>query len=116
MEDTKSITNGSLLLLDTGVKLEAETKTPAPEPGSAIPDGDVDGEGNQDAASVRTTTDALFGNSDRGSEPAVGSKEHKLGLDINYPWGWSGSFYDDYEYEIPSEKTLDAHFTYLIAV
>ncbi|KAI1091612.1 putative ankyrin repeat protein [Rostrohypoxylon terebratum] len=25
------------------------------------------------------------------------SKEHKLGLDINSPWGWSGSDYDDYD-------------------
>ena len=24
-------------------------------------------------------------------------KEHKLGLDINFPWGWSGFEYSDYE-------------------
>lgn len=57
---------------------------------------DIDTEQDEDdAMSIETTTDQLF-----ETESDVVSKEHKLGLDINPLWGWSGSAYDDYEYEI----------------
>ncbi|KAF5642482.1 ankyrin repeat [Fusarium tjaetaba] len=49
---------------------------------------------DDDAVSIKTTTDDLFGD---GTDTSP--REHKLGLDINFPWGWSGSSYDDYEYE-----------------
>ncbi|KAI1022042.1 hypothetical protein LB504_007370 [Fusarium proliferatum] len=49
-------------------------------------------EKEDDAVSIQTTTDDLLG---EGTETSP--REHKLGLDINFPWGWSGSSYDDYD-------------------
>ncbi|KAF5635889.1 ankyrin repeat [Fusarium sp. NRRL 52700] len=45
-----------------------------------------------DAVSIKTTTDDLLS---EGAE--IVPREHKLGLDISFPWGWSGSSYDDYD-------------------
>ncbi|KAG5799177.1 hypothetical protein H9Q69_001809 [Fusarium xylarioides] len=49
-------------------------------------------EKEDDAVSIKTTTDDLLG---EGTDTSP--REHKLGLDINFPWGWSGSSYDDYD-------------------
>jgi hypothetical protein len=62
--------------------------------GAREPDVHVE-QDEDDAVSIETTTDQLF----YSASEAVVSKEHKLGLDINPVWGWSGSAYDDYEYE-----------------
>lgn len=62
---------------------------------SGIAQGEDD---NQDAVSIKTTTEALFAEGEAGDtldDPA--EKQHRIGLDINYPWGWHGSMYDDYD-------------------
>ncbi len=72
-------------------------EVPASAAGLNAPnDGKEDGD--QDAASVHTTTADLFSQTGGDSPSGLQSKQHMLGLDINYPWGWSGSSYDDYEY------------------
>lgn len=58
-------------------------------------------EKEDDAVSIQTTTDDLLG---EGTETSL--REHKLGLDINFPWGWSGSSYDDYEYGMDLTNTM----------
>ncbi|KAI0099851.1 putative ankyrin repeat protein [Nemania sp. FL0031] len=52
---------------------------------------------DHDADNAKTTTADLFSQKEGGSSPCSHSKQHKLGLDINRPWGWSGSSYDDYD-------------------
>jgi hypothetical protein len=59
--------------------------------------GSADEEGNQDAASVKTTTADFFPDYQADAPSGSSSKQHKLGLDINEPWGWDGSSYNDYE-------------------
>lgn len=63
-------------------------------------DGASDG-GVEDGASVKTTTASIFPEDDNGEGegafPGADRKQHKLGLDINAPWGWDGSMYNDYE-------------------
>jgi hypothetical protein len=56
----------------------------------------ADGEhaGRNDTAINMTSADPDFG-IEVLSETQ--SKQHKLGLDINEPWGWNGSLYNDYE-------------------
>jgi hypothetical protein len=51
---------------------------------------------DDDLISIQTETDILLP-IEKNSEIPV--QEHKLGLDINAIRGWSGSQYDDYEYE-----------------
>ncbi|KAJ8131775.1 hypothetical protein O1611_g1848 [Lasiodiplodia mahajangana] len=46
---------------------------------------------------TKTTTADLCSQRQGGSPPSSQSTQHKLGLDINRPWGWSGSSYDDYD-------------------
>lgn len=55
----------------------------------------AEGEDN-DVISIQTTTDVLLPVAPDSETPP---QEHKLGLDINKIRGWSGSEYDDYEYE-----------------
>ncbi|RGP62916.1 putative ankyrin repeat protein [Fusarium sporotrichioides] len=71
---------------------------PSPKPSLALDtnvngtyDTDFDQESDDDAISIETTTDQLL-----HTEPEA-SREHKLGLDINPVWGWSGSAYDDFD-------------------
>ncbi|RYP16723.1 hypothetical protein DL765_004959 [Monosporascus sp. GIB2] len=66
-------------------------KAPASDAGSNASNA------NEDAISIETTTTDIFSQSGRSSSAGTESKQHKLGLDINYPWGWSGSAYDDYD-------------------
>jgi hypothetical protein len=69
--------------------------SPVPDVNATAPNANVEQEEEEDdAVSIKTTTDELLG---EGTEASP--REHKLGLDINFPWGWSGSSYDDYEYE-----------------
>ncbi|PNP41528.1 hypothetical protein TGAMA5MH_06629 [Trichoderma gamsii] len=51
--------------------------------------------GNERTGSPETPTEDLF--SDNGDSPSSVSDERRLGLDIIYPWGWSGSSYSDYD-------------------
>lgn len=67
----------------------AARKKSSPQPPSIT----VEGKDEQDVTDIEITTDDLF-----PSEPDKPFNEHKLGLDINKPHGWSGSNYDDYEY------------------
>ncbi|KAM0218323.1 hypothetical protein ACHAPA_002405 [Fusarium lateritium] len=55
----------------------------------SIADGRKDG---QDVSDTEIKTDDLF-----PPDPEEPFNEHKLGLDINKPYGWSGSSYDDYD-------------------
>ncbi|TAQ90941.1 hypothetical protein B7494_g700 [Chlorociboria aeruginascens] len=57
----------------------------------------VPNDGEEDATNVDTTAADLFSQSGEDSPYGRKSKQHRLGLDINYPWGWSGSLYDDYD-------------------
>ncbi|KAI1370783.1 putative ankyrin repeat protein [Hypoxylon crocopeplum] len=75
---------------------QPEVEAPASDPVSNALDYAV-GDNNQDAASVKTTTASLFSQCEESSSSESESRQHKLGLDINYPWGWSGSSYDDYD-------------------
>ncbi|KAI8966064.1 putative ankyrin repeat protein [Daldinia sp. FL1419] len=50
-----------------------------------------------DAVSVTSVTADLFPQTSGPLPPSSIYKQHKLGLDINYPLGWSGSAYDDYD-------------------
>jgi hypothetical protein len=52
---------------------------------------------DEEVHSKSTATDDLFPRS-AGSASETAAREHQLGLDINYPWGWGGSKYNDYEY------------------
>lgn len=78
------------------------------EPGTnaesqAVPDATIsscntDQEGgNQDAASIKTATTDLFLDHVVAAPTANNPRQHRLGLDINEPWGWDGSSYNDYE-------------------
>ncbi|PNP52486.1 hypothetical protein THARTR1_06954 [Trichoderma harzianum] len=49
-----------------------------------------------DAVSVKTTTDQIF---NPPTEPRIDLEQRKLGLSIVRNLGWSGSNYDDYEYD-----------------
>ncbi|KAF5011778.1 hypothetical protein FDECE_2145 [Fusarium decemcellulare] len=90
MESPSSIPGETPVLESETTHGEREaTPPPASDLNSAQPL-----EHNQDAISVKTTTDDLFS---QGSQEDTPSKEHSLGLEIKYPWGWSGSAYDDYD-------------------
>ncbi len=72
--------------------------------GYKLRDGDAAGAdaasegGDQDMASIKTTTADLFPENDGAGAFADASIEMcKLGLDINARWGWDGSDYNDYE-------------------
>ncbi|KAF4951589.1 hypothetical protein FGADI_7364 [Fusarium gaditjirri] len=65
--------------------------SPVPDVSATVPNANVEQEEKEDDA-ASTTTDELLG---EGTETSPG--EHKLGLDINFPGGWSGSSYDDYD-------------------
>lgn len=52
---------------------------------------------NERADTPETRTEDLF--SQTGDGPSLSSDERQLGLDIIYPWGWSGSSYSDFEYD-----------------
>lgn len=67
----------------------AAQKKDSPQPPSVT----VEEKDKQDVTDIKITTDDLF-----PSETEELLNEHKLGLDINKPHGWSGSNYDDYEY------------------
>jgi hypothetical protein len=69
--------------------VSAAQEKDSPQPPSII----VEGKDEQDVTEIKITTDDLF-----PPEPEEPLNEHKLGLDINKPHGWSGSNYDDYEY------------------
>ncbi|KAK6952058.1 hypothetical protein Daesc_006587 [Daldinia eschscholtzii] len=47
--------------------------------------------------SIKSVTADLFPLNDAPFSQSSGSKQHKLGLDINYPLGWTGSAYNDYD-------------------
>jgi len=85
-----------------GLEAEAEPKVMEPiivavTAGTDTSSDDGDEDGSQDAASVKTATADFFPDYE-GDVPAErSSKHHKLGLDINEPWGWDGSSYNDYE-------------------
>jgi hypothetical protein len=76
-----------------------EHSPPVPEVLPSASGSNAPNDGEEDAASVETTTADLFSQSGEDSPYGRKSKQHRLGLDISYPWGWSGSLYDDYEYE-----------------
>ncbi|SPJ73238.1 uncharacterized protein FTOL_02968 [Fusarium torulosum] len=66
----------------------AAQKKDSPQPPSVT----VEEKDEQDVTDIKITTDDLF-----PSETEELLNEHKLGLDINKPHGWSGSNYDDYD-------------------
>ncbi|KAI0119519.1 putative ankyrin repeat protein [Daldinia grandis] len=57
----------------------------------------AENEGNKDTVSIKSGTTNLFSLSENLPLQDPESKQHKLGLDINHPLGWSGSAYDDYD-------------------
>jgi hypothetical protein len=97
--------------LESELETNCERRTDAEsEPGSArepepetitadanATSGDAGEHGIQDAVSVKTTTANIFPEYGQDAPPGPESKQHKLGLDINEPWGWDGSSYNDYE-------------------
>ncbi|RYP78211.1 hypothetical protein DL771_000688 [Monosporascus sp. 5C6A] len=90
MTDPNPITSeASPLALEPNERPQA--KAPASDAGSNTSNANVD------AISIKTTTTDIFSRSGRSSSAGTESKQHKLGFDINYPWGWSGSSYDDYD-------------------
>ncbi|XDG08410.1 hypothetical protein ABKA04_008025 [Annulohypoxylon sp. FPYF3050] len=56
---------------------------------------DTEEENKQDPSTDLLSDDGSEG--EKAPPPGPESGEHKLGLDINSPWGWSGSDYDDYD-------------------
>jgi hypothetical protein len=84
-----------------------DPKVDEPEPGGpssddalgednpAAADDAAGDDGVQDAASIKTTTEGLFPEDVKW--PSYDTAEHRLGLDINYPRGWDGSSFNDYE-------------------
>ncbi|KAJ9414194.1 ankyrin repeat-containing domain protein [Fusarium oxysporum] len=93
MDTSEDLPNGR-----PGSNLEAgdgseKIASPVPDVNATAPNANVEQEEKEDdAVSIKTTTDELLG---EGTETSP--REHKLGLDINFPWGWSGSSYDDYD-------------------
>ncbi|RYP51143.1 hypothetical protein DL768_003490 [Monosporascus sp. mg162] len=75
--------------------LELNERPQAKAPASAA--GSNTSNANEDSISTNTTTTDIFSQSGKSFSAGTESKQHKLGLDINYPWGWSGSSYDDYD-------------------
>lgn len=74
---------------------EVETNITA---GADAANSDAGNNWNHDAVSFKTTTSDFFsGDYTPNAAPGPESKQHKLGLDINQPWGWDGSSYSDYE-------------------
>jgi hypothetical protein len=95
MDDSKITSHGQS---DESVKSLDEPSTDKTQNGeSHLPERlKVDNEAEEDdAISIQTATDVLLP-IEPDSEPP---QEHKIGLDINKIRGWSGSEYDDYEYE-----------------
>ncbi|KAI1099976.1 putative ankyrin repeat protein [Jackrogersella minutella] len=80
----------------SGTQEQSEIEAPASNTESNAPN-DAEEDKDNDAASIKTTTTDIFSKSETSSSKGSESKQHKLGLDINYPWGWSGSNYDDYD-------------------
>lgn len=68
---------------------EAATDAASTTPGTAS-----DKSKDSDAVSVQTKTTDIFSSSE---EDLPSSNQHELGLDINFPRGWDGSSYNDYE-------------------
>ncbi|KAI1654117.1 putative ankyrin repeat protein [Daldinia decipiens] len=75
---------------------QSREEAPAFEPNLNIPDM-AGNDGNQDTISIKSVTSDLFSLSESLLPQGPESKQHKLGLDINHPLGWSGSAYDDYD-------------------
>ncbi|KAG7286709.1 hypothetical protein NEMBOFW57_009020 [Staphylotrichum longicolle] len=84
-----------VLRREPGTKTESQA-VPDANISSGNADDDQDGE-NQDAASIKTTTTDFFLDHIVTTPTANSSRQHRLGLDINEPWGWDGSSYNDYE-------------------
>ncbi|KAH6691545.1 putative ankyrin repeat protein [Plectosphaerella plurivora] len=61
---------------------------------ATVADAPID---NDDAISIKTTTSGCFSPPPSDYNPDPEAKLHQLGLHINFPWGWSGSDYDDYD-------------------
>lgn len=81
-----------------GPEPELEPKSKAITSADATSDDVGSEDENQDAASIKTTTADFFPEYGRADALwAPSPKQHKLGLDINHPWGWDGSSYNDYE-------------------
>lgn len=80
---------------DTSVKSLDEPSSKDDENHLPENPGDQAEEEDDDAISIQTATDILLPIDPDPESP----QEHKLGLDINQVRGWSGSQYDDYEYE-----------------
>ncbi|KAL2192491.1 putative ankyrin repeat protein [Corynascus similis CBS 632.67] len=68
---------------------EAATDAASTTPGTAS-----DKSKDSDAVSVQTKTTDIFSSSE---EDLPSSNQHELGLDINFPRGWDGSSYNDYD-------------------
>lgn len=106
MAETGSIANGvaDLALEESAIPdgLEDLINQPDTEPAEPAK------EDTEPARSVtaETVTDDLFSTSGK-SESDSETKEHKLGLDINFPWGWAGSKYNDYEY-VPRPRYVES--------
>lgn len=84
---------------------ETEAATPALDAGSNLPDTEEDKD--DDSGSVHTTTtDDLFAKDMIQIRGPPEPEPRKLGLHYTRPWGWSGSAYDDYEYEDDSSICL----------
>ncbi|KAK4244200.1 hypothetical protein C7999DRAFT_44090 [Corynascus novoguineensis] len=73
---------------------ELEDPEAATDAASATPDTASDKSKSSDAVSVETKTTDIFSGSETG---LPSSNQHELGLDINYPRGWNGSSYNDYD-------------------
>jgi hypothetical protein len=86
----------STALSETQEESNHEVETEATFDVTNVETGETDKSSDQNS-SVTTSEDGL---SDFGLEVILGDaqlRQHKLGLDINEPWGWDGSSYNDYE-------------------
>ncbi|KAI0539493.1 putative ankyrin repeat protein [Xylaria digitata] len=54
-------------------------------------------DGILDSASTKSTETNPLSENEESASLSSELKQHKLRLDINKPWGWSGSSYDDYD-------------------
>ncbi|KAI1128725.1 putative ankyrin repeat protein [Nemania abortiva] len=83
--------------LPTAPEMQEQPETETATSRTGLNALDAEEDENLDAASVKTTTTDLFSQREESSSPGPESKQHELGLEIKYPWGWSGSLYDDYD-------------------
>ncbi|KAI0858067.1 putative ankyrin repeat protein [Xylaria cubensis] len=58
---------------------------------------DAVGDDLLDAVGTKSTTTKSPSRNEEDTSRGSELKQHKLGLDINNPWGWSGSSFDDYD-------------------